>query len=65
MIFDFFFPGTVKDMLEEGAVRTLGGKRLSVSTDRKGRVTLNGTVKVITADLVADNGIFHEVDRIL
>lgn len=53
------------DMLVNGAsITTLSGDRIKV-TIADGVVTLNGTVTVTQADLLASNGVIHVIDGVL
>ena len=51
--------------LEDGAtVTTLAGDELTVSVDGEGNVSIGGS-NVIAADITADNGVIHVIDRAL
>ena len=54
---------TSKD-IASGKVGTVEGSDLKVKV-KKGSVTLNKTVAVVTADVEADNGIIHVIDGVL
>ena len=45
-------------------VPTANGRELTVSRDRDGNVTVNGA-KVVSADILAGNGVIHVVDAVL
>ena len=49
----------VADML------TLNGNKLVVRKYKNGRVTVNGTALVTTADVDASNGVIHVINRVL
>jgi transforming growth factor-beta-induced protein len=54
---------TLSTELSDGAVTTVGGEDISVSTS--GGVTLNGSASVTTADVRATNGVVHIIDEVL
>ncbi len=49
--------------LTDGPVPTLQGEEVTV--DLSDGVTLNGSVKVVTADIAASNGVIHVIDGVL
>jgi uncharacterized surface protein with fasciclin (FAS1) repeats len=50
--------------LDGKAVKTLAGPTVKI-TIRNGQVFLNGSTKVVTADVMASNGVIHVVNRVL
>jgi transforming growth factor-beta-induced protein len=52
------------DMLSNGAVPTLLSGQ-SIDVDLTNGVTLNGSSKVTTADIIASNGVIHIIDEVL
>jgi basic membrane protein A len=44
---------------------TLEGTAITVEVDAEGNVILNGTVKIIAADIEATNGVLHALDGVL
>ncbi len=54
------------DMLQYvGFVTTLQGSEIAVSLAEDGVLLLNGTARVVTADIEATNGIIHVIDTVL
>ncbi|MCL4239555.1 MAG: transporter substrate-binding domain-containing protein, partial [Anaerolineae bacterium] len=53
------------DLAGVETLTTLEGTEITVETDADGNVILNGTVKVIAADIEADNGVLHAIDGVL
>lgn len=54
---------TVADV-KPGEVKTMEGSPLKLTSDN-GKVTLNDEANVIQSDLMADNGVIHEIDSIV
>jgi uncharacterized surface protein with fasciclin (FAS1) repeats len=54
---------TVADV-KPGEVKTMEGSSLKLTSDN-GKVTLNGEANVIQSDVMADNGVIHEIDTIV
>lgn len=50
--------------VKPGEVRTMEGSPLKLSSDN-GKVTLNGEANVIQSDVMADNGVIHEIDSVV
>ena len=46
-------------------VTTLNGHKIVVRKYRNGKVTVNGSAHVTTADIDASNGVIHVIDRVL
>jgi uncharacterized surface protein with fasciclin (FAS1) repeats len=51
------------DMVTAGDVTTVEGSTIAVTTD--GGVTLNGSAKVVTTDIMASNGVIHVIDAVI
>lgn len=49
---------------QNGEVNTLEGEQISLSI-KDGKLTLNGSSSVVTADILATNGVIHVIDTIL
>jgi len=49
---------------QNGKVNTLEGEQISLSI-KDGKLTLNGSSSVVTADIMATNGVIHVIDTIL
>jgi uncharacterized surface protein with fasciclin (FAS1) repeats len=54
---------TVADV-KPGEVQTMEGSPLKLTSDN-GKVTLNGEANVIQSDMMADNGVIHEIDTLV
>jgi uncharacterized surface protein with fasciclin (FAS1) repeats len=54
---------TVADV-KPGEVKTMEGSPLKLTSDN-GKVTLNNEANVIQSDVMADNGVIHEIDSIV
>lgn len=54
---------TVAD-IKPGEVKTIEGSPMKLTSDN-GKVTLNDEANVIQSDLMADNGVIHEIDSIV
>jgi uncharacterized surface protein with fasciclin (FAS1) repeats len=50
--------------VKPGEVKTMEGSSLKLTSDN-GKVTLNGEANVIQSDVMADNGVIHEIDTIV
>jgi len=53
------------DLAGTETLTTLEGTEIAVSVDADGNVILNGTIKVIAADIEASNGVIHAIDGVL
>jgi uncharacterized surface protein with fasciclin (FAS1) repeats len=49
---------------KNASVKTVQGERIKLSLKR-GKLTLNGTSKVIVADVKASNGVIHAIDTVI
>jgi uncharacterized surface protein with fasciclin (FAS1) repeats len=49
---------------KNASVKTVQGERIKLSI-RAGKLTLNGTSKVIVADVKASNGVIHAIDTVI
>lgn len=47
------------------SVTTLIGEQVHIGQDKEGNLILNGSVKVIVADIEASNGVVHVIDAVL
>ena len=56
---------TAEDLLQGQTVTTLQGDDVTIEMDTEGNVLLNGSIKVIMADIEASNGIVHVIDGVL
>ncbi|TPN81272.1 fasciclin domain-containing protein [Aquimarina algicola] len=56
---------TAADLLEKQTVTTLQGAEVTIEKDEEGNVLLNGSIKVMTADIEATNGIIHLITGVL
>lgn len=45
-------------------MRTMQGERIRLSLER-GKLTLNGSARVVIADVRASNGVVHAIDAVL
>lgn len=54
---------TVADV-KPGEVQTMEGEPLKLSSDN-GKVTINNEANVIQSDMMADNGVIHEIDKVI
>lgn len=54
---------TVADV-KPGEVKTMEGSPLKLTSDN-GKVTLNDEANVIQSDVMADNGVIHEIDTLI
>ena len=54
---------TVADV-KPGEVKTMEGSPLKLTSDN-GKVTLNNEANVIQSDVMADNGVIHEIDSLV
>ena len=54
---------TVADV-KPGKVQTMEGEPIKLSSDN-GKVTINGEANVIQSDMMADNGVIHEIDKVI
>jgi len=50
--------------MKNASVKTVQGERIKLSI-RAGKLTLNGTSKVIVADVKATNGVIHAIDTVI
>jgi uncharacterized surface protein with fasciclin (FAS1) repeats len=50
--------------VKPGQVKTMEGSPLKLTSDN-GKVTLNDGANVIQSDLIADNGVIHEIDALV
>lgn len=50
--------------VKPGEVKTMEGSPLKLASDN-GKVTLNDEANVIQSDVMADNGVIHEIDTIV
>ena len=49
---------------QNGTVKTVEGEAISLSIDG-GKLTLNGSSTVTTADVLATNGVIHVIDTVI
>lgn len=54
---------TVADV-KPGEVKTMEGEPLKLASDN-GKVTINDEANVIQSDVMADNGVIHEIDKVI
>jgi len=54
---------TVADV-KPGEVKTMEGESLKLTSDN-GKVTINDEANVIQSDVMADNGVIHEIDKVI
>ena len=57
-------PLTDDEVITLDSLTTLQGDEISIEVTSDG-VILNGTVKIITTDIVTSNGIIHVIDAVL
>ncbi|GAA4271269.1 hypothetical protein GCM10022258_05620 [Aquimarina gracilis] len=56
---------TAEDLLQGETVTTLQGDEVTIEVDGDGNVILNSSIKVMTADIEASNGIIHVIEGVL
>ena len=49
---------------QNGTVKPLEGEAISLSL-KDGKLTLNGSATVVTADILATNGVIHVIDTVI
>ena len=49
---------------QNGTVKALEGEQISLSL-KDGKLTLNGSATVVTADILATNGVIHVIDTVI
>ena len=49
---------------QNGTVKALEGEPISLSL-KDGKLTLNGSATVVTADILATNGVIHVIDTVI
>ena len=51
--------------MSNDVVKAVNGDNLRVGVNKSGKVTINGSVNVTTADVMASNGVVHIIDTVL
>lgn len=56
---------TSSDLTDGLVLKTVEGKTLKFKKDSSGRITINGSAMVETADVISKNGVTHVIDSVL
>ena len=54
-----------QDLMSEQSVKTIQGQNFDIVSSPNDGVSINNTSNVITADLIATNGVVHIIDKVL